>query len=58
MIDGEFISLGPHKPFQALKHHNLLSVLRLGSGQLFKDPNSYAYGAAFLELVQSYIITI
>ena len=34
MIDGELISLGPHKPFQALKkNHNLLSVLRLGSGQ-------------------------
>ena len=33
MIDGELVSLGPNKPFQTLKHHNLLSVLRLGSGQ-------------------------
>ena len=33
MIDGELVSLGPNKPFQTLKHHDLLSVLRLGSGQ-------------------------
>ena len=33
MIDGELVSLCPNKPFQTLKHHNLLSVLRLGSGQ-------------------------
>ena len=33
MIDGEWVSLGPNKPFQTLKHHNLLSVLRLSSGQ-------------------------
>ena len=33
MMDGELLSLGPNKPFQTLKHHNLLSVLRLGSGQ-------------------------
>ena len=33
MIDGEFVSLCPNKPFQTLKHQNLLSVLRLGSGQ-------------------------
>ena len=33
MIDGELVSLGPNKPLQTLKHHNLLSVLRLGSDQ-------------------------
>ena len=33
MIDGELVSLGHNKPFQTLKHHDLLSVLRLGSGQ-------------------------
>ena len=33
MMDGELLSLGPYKRFQTLKHHNLLSVLRLGSGQ-------------------------
>ena len=33
MIDGELVILGPNKPFQTLKHHNLLSVLRLGLGQ-------------------------
>ena len=33
MIDRELVSPGPNKPFQTLKHHNLLSVLRLGSGQ-------------------------
>ena len=27
------LQLGPNKPFQTQKHHNLLSVLRLGSGQ-------------------------
>ena len=26
MIDGEFVNLGPIKPFQTLKHHNLLFV--------------------------------
>ena len=33
MIDEELVSLGPNKPFQTIKHHILLSVLRLGSGQ-------------------------
>ena len=33
MIDGELVILGPNKPFQTLKHYNLLFVLRLGSGQ-------------------------
>ena len=33
MIDGELVRQGPNKPFQTLKHYNLLSVLRLGSGQ-------------------------
>ena len=33
MIDWELVSLGPNKLFQTLKHHNLLSVLRLGSCQ-------------------------
>ena len=33
MIDGELVSLGPNKPFQTPKHHSLLSVLMLGSGQ-------------------------
>ena len=33
LIDRELVSLCPNKPFQTQKHHNLLSVLRLGSGQ-------------------------
>ena len=33
MIDGELVRLGPNKPFQTLKHHNLLSVPRLDLGQ-------------------------
>ena len=28
---GGLVSLGPNKPFQTLKHHNLLSARRLGS---------------------------
>ena len=33
MINGELVSLGPNKPFQTLKHYNLLSALRLDLGQ-------------------------
>ena len=39
------ISLGQNKPFQTLKHHNLLSAAeaKICASQ-FKDPNSYEYG--------------
>ena len=47
------ISLGPNKPFQTLKHHNLLSVLGSGYASQFKDPNSASW-----ELVQSYTFII
>ena len=33
MIEGGLVSLGPNKPFQTLKHQNLLFALRLGSCQ-------------------------
>ena len=56
MIDGRFVSLGPNKPFQTLKHHNLLLIC---AEVRFGDLNSYAYVAAFWELVQSLnVITI
>ena len=58
MVDGGLVSIGPNKPFQILKHHNLLSALRLDLCQPVKDPNSNAYGAAYWELVQSYAIII
>ena len=49
MKDEGLVSLGPNKPsFSTLKHHNLLSALsEVRFVPAFKDPNSYAYGAAF-----------
>ena len=56
MIDGELVSLGPNKPFQTPKHHILLSVLRLGSGQPVQSHGGTLIFSSYVELGPASIV--